>query len=243
MVSPAEVCPAVWQLLVHFFVWAAHLLEPHISLPRLTLGVAGRMSSGPTTPGSSKSDTSPHSTASTASGEAADGNGGAHGSGGNSCGATASDKRNHLYILHINGVERPGKAIFGSQCHSAARSPGGLGAGRERGQSARTWIFCQILGCCLVGVTANTMFSWAHTFARVHNVSHCWVCTELPVDAGDGLPWHLHPASRANWSTLIRWNANRTARSPWDLRWQTIEEILRHERGNAPPPNWKDCMK
>ncbi|XP_032353004.1 uncharacterized protein LOC116668910 isoform X2 [Camelus ferus] len=176
MVSPAEVCPAVWQLLVHFFVWAAHLLEPHISLPRLTLGVAGRMR-------------------------------------------------------------------FGSQCHSAARSPGGLGAGRERGQSARTWIFCQILGCCLVGVTANTMFSWAHTFARVHNVSHCWVCTELPVDAGDGLPWHLHPASRANWSTLIRWNANRTARSPWDLRWQTIEEILRHERGNAPPPNWKDCMK
>nr|XP_031324974.1 uncharacterized protein LOC116157823 isoform X3 [Camelus dromedarius]XP_031324975.1 uncharacterized protein LOC116157823 isoform X4 [Camelus dromedarius] len=92
-------------------------------------------------------------------------------------------------------------------------------------------------------VTANTMFSWAHTFARVHNVSHCWVCTELPVDAGDGLPWHLHPASRANWSTLIRWNANRTARSPWDLRRQTIEEILQHERGNAPPPNWKDCMK
>ena len=36
MVSPAEVCSAVWQLLVHFFIWAAHLLEPHISPPRLT---------------------------------------------------------------------------------------------------------------------------------------------------------------------------------------------------------------
>ncbi|KAB1258119.1 hypothetical protein Cadr_000022945 [Camelus dromedarius] len=30
-------------------------------------------------------------------------------------------------------------------------SPGGLGVGHEQGQNARTWIFCQILGCCLVG--------------------------------------------------------------------------------------------
>nr|XP_015097995.1 endogenous retrovirus group PABLB member 1 Env polyprotein-like [Vicugna pacos] len=169
MVSPAEVCLAVRQLLMLFFVWAAHLPELHVSLPWLTLCTVSRMR-------------------------------------------------------------------FGNQCHSAARSPGGLGVDHEQGQSARTWIFCQILGCCLVGVTANTTFSWAHTFTQVHNVSHCWVYTELPIDAGDGLPWHLHPASRVNWNTLIQWNANRTARSPWDLRRQTIEEILRCERGIASPP-------
>ncbi|KAK1346821.1 hypothetical protein QTO34_000681 [Cnephaeus nilssonii] len=49
---------------------------------------------------------------------------------------------------------------------------------------------------------ANSIVSWAHTYARVHNVSHFWVCTEIPPGAAGGFPWCIHPATAANWTWL-----------------------------------------
>jgi hypothetical protein len=29
-------------------------------------------------------------------------------------------------------------------------------------------------------IQGNSIVSWAYTYTQVHNVSQCWVCTELP---------------------------------------------------------------
>lgn len=52
-------------------------------------------------------------------------------------------------------------------------------------------------GLCLLTVLSsslgagNSILARAHVFAQVHNVSQCWVCTELPTSVAEGLPWHI----------------------------------------------------
>lgn len=51
---------------------------------------------------------------------------------------------------------------------------------------------------------SDSMVAWAHISAQVHNVSHCWVCMELPTEITAGLPWKIAPANLSAWNTFER---------------------------------------
>nr|XP_044599704.1 endogenous retrovirus group PABLB member 1 Env polyprotein-like [Equus asinus]XP_044599705.1 endogenous retrovirus group PABLB member 1 Env polyprotein-like [Equus asinus] len=105
--------------------------------------------------------------------------------------------------------------------------------GSQRCQSPGTWLICQILEGCLVGWSvANNVVDWAHTYAEVANVSNCWVCTELPSSAAEGLPWHIYPASEGNWNWLRSWGP---ADAQWDQRRRQVDQQFHRQRGHTWP--------
>lgn len=68
----------------------------------------------------------------------------------------------------------------------------------------------------------NSILAWAHVFAQVHHASQCWVCTELPTSAAEGLPWCITPATASNWTGLCSWWMTRD----WTSHWKAVDALL-----------------
>ncbi|XP_023619677.1 uncharacterized protein LOC111828238 [Myotis lucifugus] len=79
---------------------------------------------------------------------------------------------------------------------------------------------------------ANSVVLWAHTYARVHNVSHCWVYTEIPPGSAGGFPWRIHPATTANWTWLADQDFGNAS---WDPVHQVTETLIQQDHGNTRP--------
>lgn len=67
----------------------------------------------------------------------------------------------------------------------------------------------------------NSSLAWAHIFAQAHNVSQCWMCAELPMEA-TGLSWCITPATTVNWTWLHSWNTT----DNWEQRWKAVDTLL-----------------
>ena len=55
-----------------------------------------------------------------------------------------------------------------------------------------------ILSLIAVPVQGNLFISWAHSYAKFHNSSNCWVCGAMPLSAMDGLPWWVSPLQKGD---------------------------------------------
>ncbi|XP_047387582.1 endogenous retrovirus group PABLB member 1 Env polyprotein-like isoform X2 [Sciurus carolinensis] len=92
---------------------------------------------------------------------------------------------------------------------------------------AGLWLTREILGCCLIGLaTSNLFLDWATEIAHHANQTDCWICSELPVTAAQGLPWVVQPANETQWTWLARnWSAN-THPPKWPSYNYTTQKIF-----------------
>ena len=50
-----------------------------------------------------------------------------------------------------------------------------------------------ILNLTTVPAQDNVFISWAHSYAKFHNSSNCWICGSVPLSVMDRLPWCVSP--------------------------------------------------